>query len=239
MRHHTAQNHEVVAMAKRLIQLGVCVLLAGCAGTKPQWLASKASNPATTAEQQVLRQRQVAQQQPATPAAASPAASQESGFSVGKMLEFVGFRKQPAGQASSTQPAVELPSEVTQLGNLINEVAARTAELNAHDPPETTRQKALGILQALQHFDGQVAQGQASGSLNEGTSQLLNSLVGQIRSEAQQLVQYVPTPESIAAVKQTAGSLYTAGQTLGGVLQQFNAIPGAFANQATSNPLLR
>ncbi|MBP85614.1 MAG: hypothetical protein CMJ64_02690 [Planctomycetaceae bacterium] len=226
-------------MEKKLIQLGFCVLLAGCApaGTRQQPLFSNASAPSTDDQQQLAQQQpQVPQQQ-----ASTPAGPEESGFSVGKMLQFVGFQKKPETQSLTVQPlSVEVPTpQATQLQALIKEVAGRAAELNVNDAPETTRQKANGILEALQHWDGQVAQTQATGSLNIGTSQLLNSFVGQIRNQAQSLVQRVPTPESIGAVKQTASNLYAAGQTLGGVINQVRGIPHAFANQATSAPLLR
>jgi hypothetical protein len=157
------------------------------------------------------------------------------------MLSFVGFQNKEQGQEATDQPATTgmLSPEVVALGNLIQDVAGRAAELNANDPPEVTQQKAGGILQALQGWDGQVARSQASGSLSEGTSRLLNSFVAQIRGQADRLLKHAPTPENIAAVQQTASNLYAAGQTLGGIMQQVNSIPNAWASQPTAAPVLR
>ena len=161
-------------MTRKLIQLGVCVLLAGCApaGTRQQSLFSSGSARPEATQQQLAQQQQ----------SASPAAASTSAFSLGNMLKFVGFQKNADGPAPPNQPAAPavLPPEVAQLGGLINDVAGRAAELNVEDDAETTRQKAIGILDVLQQWDGQVAQTQASGGLNAGTSQALNSFVGQI-----------------------------------------------------------
>ena len=117
------------------------------------------------------------------------------------MFQMVGLQK-PAEPAPSL-----LPPEVANLGNVINTVTAKSAELNVNDPPEVTRQKAQAILDSLQGWDSTLAASNSTGLVSNEMAQTLNTWVSQIRGQAQQLVQYMPRPETIAAIQQLAGSL--------------------------------
>ena len=178
----------------------------GCTtpGAKPPALASQPA-PAT----------------PANAAAADPA-SEGSGFSLTRMLEFAGFQR-----TEKPQPSL-IPQEVVDLSNVINTVSAKSAELNMNDPPEVTRQKAQAILEALAPWDSTLAAGHSAGFLNTETAQMLNNWASQLRVEAQKLVHYVPTPETIGAIQHLAGSLNATVGNISKMLGQGQTISQAF-----------
>jgi hypothetical protein len=138
------------------------------------------------------------------------------------MFQMVGFQK-PDTPAPSL-----IPQEVVVLGNVINTVTAKSAELNVNDPPEVTQQKAQAILDALQGWDSTLAASNSTGFINSETAQTLNAWVSQLRAQAQQLVQYVPNPETIAAIQQLAGSLSSTFGTISAAVNQGNAVSQAF-----------
>lgn len=165
----------------------------------------------------------VSQNDPQTPAAqvaenqTTPSQSQDTGFSFSRMIQMAGFQK-PATPAPSL-----LPQEIVNLGEVINTVTAKSAELNVNDPPEVTRQKAQAILASLQVWDSTLAASHSTGLVTNEMAQTLNTWVGQIRGEAQKLVQYVPNPETIAAIQQLAGSLNSTFGNINSMLTQGNA----------------
>lgn len=203
-------------MTKKLGLLGLCVLFAGCTppGTRQQPLFSNASQPNATAT-----------------AEAASSGGDDSGFSVDKMLQFVGFKKDASQQTAPSAAAAQgvMPAAVQQVQGAVNEVAGRAAELNANDPPEVTRQKAIGILDTLQQLDGQLAQGKAAGTIDDQTLRMLAPVVVRVRDAAQRLVQYVPTPQTIGQVQQLAGNLHSVASTVGGVFGQVNSVRQAFS----------
>ena len=151
----------------------------------------------------------------------TPNEGQNAGFSFSRMLQMAGFQKPDA-------PAPSLvPQELVDLGNVITAVSAKSAELNVNDPPEVTRQKAQGILETLQGWDGTLAASTSTGLVNSQLAQTLNTWVGQLRGEAQKLVQYMPNPETIAAIQQLAGSLTSTFGNLSSMLNQGNAVSQA------------
>jgi hypothetical protein len=107
-------------------------------------------------------------------------------------------------------------------------VTAQSAELNVNDPPEVTQQKAQAILDALQGWDTTLAAGTSTGLVNGQMAQTLNAWVGQLRGEAQKLVQFLPNPQTIAAVQQLAGSLNSTFGNFSSMLNQGNAVSQAF-----------
>ena len=201
-------------MRRDLLLMLTLVCFAGCniPGTRPNALTSQTTPQAPTA--------QVAGA-PATGAAANGEASSE-GFSFSKMFQMVGFQK------PDTPTTSLVPQEVTNLSNVINNVTAKSAELNVNDPPEVTRQKAQAILDSLQAWDSTLAASNSTGFVNNEMAETLNGWVGQIRERAQHLVQYMPNPETIAAIQQLAGSLNTTFGTVSSMLNQGNAVSQAF-----------
>lgn len=186
------------------------VCFVGCAapGSRPDALTSQ--TPPQTPATQVAG------------ASTNPGESANEGFSFSKMFQMVGFPKPEA-------PAPSLvPQEVANLGNIINTVTARSAELNVNDPPEVTRQKAQAILDSLQGWDNTLAASNSTGFVNNEMAQTLNGWVGHIRVQAQQLVQYLPNPETIAAIQQLAGSLNSTFGTVGAMVNQGNTVSQAF-----------
>lgn len=160
-----------------------------------------------------------------TQTAGTPAATEETpteGFSFSKMFQMVGFQK-PETPAPSL-----VPQEVVNLGNVINDVTAQSAALNVNDPPEVTRQKAQAILESLQTWDSTLAASNSTGLVNNEMAQTLNGWVGEIRARAEQLVQYMPNPETITAIQQLAGSLSSTFGTVNAMLNQGNAVSQAF-----------
>lgn len=170
----------------------------------------------------------VSQTSPQTPAAqvaqtqATPNESQNAGFSFSRMFQMAGFQK-PETPAPSL-----VPQEVVDLGNVINTVTAKSAELNVSDPPEVTRQKAQAILESLQGWDSTLAASTSTGLVNSQLAQTLNTWVGQLRGEAQKLVQYVPNPQTIAAIQQLSGSLNSTFANISSMLNQGSAVSQAF-----------
>lgn len=138
------------------------------------------------------------------------------------MLQFAGFK-----QPEATTPSL-VPQELTNLGSVINTVTAKSAELNVNDPPEVTQQKAQAILESLQGWDSTLAASHSTGLVNNEMAHTLNTWVGKIRTQAQQLVQYVPNPETIAAIQQLAGSLNSTFGNISSMLNQGNAVSQAF-----------
>lgn len=197
-------------MRRDLLLTLTLVCFAGCANS------DKLSNPF------------LSQTSPQAPPAQSPAsqtavaASSDEGFSFSKMFQLAGFQK-PDTPAPSL-----VPQEVVVLGNVINTVTAKSAELNVNDPPEVTQQKAQAILDALQGWDSTLAASNSTGFVNNETAQTLNAWVSQLRAQAQQLVQYVPNPETIAAIQQLAGSLSSTFGTISAAVNQGNAVSQAF-----------
>ncbi|MEO8494502.1 MAG: hypothetical protein ABI614_05505 [Planctomycetota bacterium] len=198
-------------MRRDLLLTLTLVCFAGCAGAENRW------DPFTSQTTPPTPPAQLAANQGA------PAASQETGFSFSRMFQTVGFQK-PETPAPSL-----LPKEVVDLGTVINNVTAKSAELNVNDPPEVTRQKAQAILDSLQGWDNTLAASHSTGWINNEMAQRMNTWVGQIRGEAQKLVQYVPNPATIAAVQQLAGSLGSAFGRINAMLNQ-----GSAASQAVS-----
>jgi hypothetical protein len=138
------------------------------------------------------------------------------------MFQMAGFQK-PAAPA----PTV-VPQEVVNLGNVISAVTAKSAELNVNDPPEVTRQKAQAILESLQPWDSTLAASHSTGLVTNQMAETMNGWVGQIRGEAQKLVQYVPNPETIASIQQLAGSLNSTFGNISSMLNQGSAVSQAF-----------
>ncbi len=158
----------------------------------------------------------------------TPVAEQQSeGFSFSKMMQFAGFQK-PETPAPATTPQQLIPQSVTNLGSMISSVSAQSAALNVNDPPEVTRQKAQAIMASLQGWDGALAQSNSTGFVNDKMAQTLNTWVGQIRTEAQKLVQYMPNPQSIAAIQQLGASLSTTFSTVTSMMNQTNGLSQAF-----------
>ncbi len=196
-------------MKQDLLLTLTLVCFVGCAapGTRQKALLSQTSStPPTT---------QLAQQ----PQASEP---ESEGFSFSKILQFAGFQK-PATASPSL-----VPQEVVNLGTMINNVTTKSAELNPNDPPEVTRQKAQAILASLQGWDSTLSASNSTGLVNSQMAQTLNTWVGQIRAEAQKLVQYVPNPETIAAIQQLAGSLSSTFGNVTAMLNQGGAVSQAF-----------
>lgn len=205
-------------MTKNLSLLGLCVVLAGCSSAgrqQQQPLFSQGTQPATTTAPQV--------------------AEEDSGFSFGKVLQFVGFNKKEE-LGSAVAQAGALSPGVTQLQQSIAEVAARASVLNANDAPEATRQKALGILDSLNGLEQQLAAGKSTGNISGRLSQTFENLIGRIRGEAQRVSQGLSTPQSIPMIQQLAGNLQSTSSTISGVLGQVNTATQAIANQGLSYP---
>ncbi len=197
-------------MRRDLLLTLTLVCFVGCASPGKSWNPFVAQN---------------APQTPATQVAANPTtpdASQDEGFSFTRMMQLAGFQK-------SETPAPSLvPQEVVNLGNVINTVTAQSAELNVNDPPEVTRQKAQAILESLQAWDSTLAASHSTGLVTSEVAQTLNGWVGQLRGEAQKLVEYVPSPETIVAIQQLAASLNSTFGTVSSMLNQGNAVSQAF-----------
>ncbi len=197
-------------MRQNVFMLLTVVCLAGCANS------DKRANPF------------ISQTTPPTPTAQTPeretrlAEAPDEGFSFAKMFQMAGFQK-PATPAPSL-----VPQEVVVLGNVINTVTAKSAELNVNDPPEVTREKAQAILDSLQGWDSTLAASNSTGFVNNEMAQTLNAWVSQLRAQAQQLVQYMPNPETIAAIQQLAGSLNSTFGTINAAVNQGNAVSQAF-----------
>lgn len=197
-------------MRRDLLLTLALVCCVGCSTSGNRWNPFVAQSNSSTPTTQVA-------QNPA-----QQAASENEGFSFTKMLQFAGFQK-------SETPAPSLvPKEVVELGNLISVVTAKSAELNANDPPEVTRQKAQGILESLQGWDSTLAASHSTGLITNEMAQTLNAWVGQLRNEAQKLVQYVPNPETIRAIQQLAGSLNSTFGNISTILNQGSAASQAF-----------
>ncbi len=169
----------------------------------------------------------VSQSEPQTPAAqiaqnpTTPDASEDKGFSFTRMFQLAGFQK-PETPAPSL-----LPQEVVNLGEVINTVTAKSAELSVNDPPEVTRHKAQAILESLQVWDSTLAASHSTGLVTNEMAQTLNTWVGQIRGEAQKLVQFAPNPATIAAIQQLAGSLNATYGNIHSMLNQGSAVSQA------------
>ena len=52
-------------------------------------------------------------------------------------------------------------------------MVARSEELNVNDPPGVTRQKAMGILEALRPWANLLAAGRSTGLINDGIADYL------------------------------------------------------------------
>jgi len=197
-------------MKRGLLLTLTLICFAGCAASGNRWdpFISQ-SSPETPAAQ-------VAENQ------TTPNESQDSGFSFSKMFQMAGFQK-PATPAPTL-----VPQEVVNLGNVISAVTAKSAELNVNDPPEVTRQKAQAILESLQVWDSTLAASHSTGLITNEMAQTMNGWVGQIRGEAQKLVQYVPNPNTIAAIQQLAGSLNSTFGNISSMLNQGSAVSQAF-----------
>lgn len=169
------------------------------------------------------------QTQPAqfTQNVAPVAEEQSEGFSFSKMLQFAGFQK-PETPPPTVAPQQIFPPAVLSLGNMISTVTAQSAELNVNDPPEVTQQKAQAILASLQGWDNALATSNQTGFVNDKMAQTLNTWVGQIRGEAQKLAQYMPNPQSIAAIQQLGASLGATYSTVTAMMNQNNGISQAF-----------
>ena len=186
------------------------VCFVGCTmpGTRPKPVISQTSPQTSTV--------QVAEAQ------TTPNGSQNAGFSFSRMFQMVGFQK-PETPAPSF-----VPQEVVNLGNVIAAVTAKSAELNVNDPPEVTRKKAQAILESLQGWDSTLAASTSTGLVNSQMAQTLNTWIVQLRGEAQKLVQYMPNPQTIAAIQQLAGSLTSTFGNLSSILNQGSAVSQAF-----------
>lgn len=155
-------------MRRDLLLTLTLVCFAGCS-------AGSRSNPFISQTTPQTPTSQVATTQTAaTPASNGEAASE--GFSFTKMFQMVGFQK-PDTPAPSL-----VPQEVVNLGNVINDITAQSAALNANDPPEVTRQKAQAILTSLQAWDSTLSASNSTGFVNNELAQTLNGWVGQIRA---------------------------------------------------------
>lgn len=184
--------------------------LAGCAAQRE--LFSTADSPPTTS--------QIAAAQPA------PAEAQSEGFSFSKVFQMVGFQK-PEAETLPAAPSL-VPPQVTNLGNMINVVTERSAQLNVNDPPEVTRQKAQAILESLQTWDNTLAAGYSTGLVNNEMARTLDNWVAQIRGAAQNLVQYGANPQTIASIQQLSANLRSTFGNISTMLNQGGAISQAF-----------
>lgn len=165
-----------------------------------------------------------APQTPAAQVAENQAPAEESpnsGFSFSRMMQLVGFQSPEA-----SAPGV-VPQAVVDLGGVINTVTAKSAELNVNDPPEVTRQKAQAILESLQGWDSTLAASNSTGLINNEMAHTLNTWVGQIRGEAQKLVQYAPSPETIGVIQHLARTLSSTFGNVTSMLNQGNAVSQA------------
>jgi hypothetical protein len=199
-----------MTMKRGLLLTLAVVCFVGCKfpGTQPKPLISQTSPQTPTA--------QVAETH------APQNENQDAGFSFSRLFQMAGFQK-------SETPAPSLvPQDVVNLGNVINTVTAKSMELSVSDPPEVTRQKAQEILDSLQTWDSTLAASTSTGLVNGEMAQTLNTWVGQLRGEAQKLVQYVPNPQTIAAIQQLAGSLHSTFGDLSSMLNQGSAFSQAF-----------
>ncbi len=197
-------------MRRDLLLTLTLICFVGCTASGNRW------NPFVAHSDPQIPAAQVAQNPP------TPTQSQETGFSFSRMFQMAGF------QTPETPAPSLLPQEIVNLGEVINTVTAKSAELNVNDPPEVTRQKAQAILESLQGWDSTLAASHSTGLVTSEMAQTLNSWVGQIRGEAQKLVQYVPNPQTIAAIQQLAGSLNSTFGNINSMLNQSGAVSQAF-----------
>lgn len=147
-----------------------------------------------------LDQSQTAESE--TSLAGAEPAKKKSAFSLGNIWRVVSFQGE---SDDSSQPLV--PKEVVQLGSVIKTIANRAGQLSVDDPPEVTRKKAMGILESLKPWDSLISAGRSVGAINKRTADVLNALMDQLRAKARELVEFVPKPETIRAVKYLAGQL--------------------------------
>ena len=145
----------------------------------------------------------------------SEAPKKKSAFSLGNIWRAVSFQGE---EASETDPLV--PEEVVQLGEVVQTIAKRAAELSSTDSPEVTRKKAFGILDSLKPWESLMAAGQSVGLIGGKTAGVLNSLVAKLKEKTQELVEHAPKPETIRAVKYLAGQLGLAYTNTVGLLNR-------------------
>lgn len=207
----------------RFALLTSLMLLAGCQSTDKadQIAATPPSHPQAPAANQADSQ---------------PANQPGGGFSFGNVMRMAGFQQGgqgtggqgAAGQAAAGTAGGWLPPEVMNLSNVVNTIAARSAELSINDPPEVTRQKAIGILDSLRPWDSMMAAGRSVGLINDQTAQQLNSFVGPLRAELQKLIDKPPSVQTIGAVQYLARGLQTSVNGLMGWMGRLNtaAAPG-------------
>ena len=201
-------------MRRDLLLTLTLVSFVGCAASGDRWnpFVSQ-SSPQTPADQTPAAQLA---ENPAT-----PDQSETPGFSFSKMFQMAGFQK-PETPAPSL-----VPQEVVKLGSMISTVTAKSAELNANDPPEVTRQKAQAILVSLQGWDSALAASRSTGAISNDMAQTMDGWVGQLRGEAEKLVKYVPNPDTIAGIQQLAGSLNSTFGNVSSMINQGSAVSQA------------
>lgn len=160
---------------------------------------------------------------PAPPAKTAPEA-EPAKFSLGRVFRTVAF-----WQRADEEKTV--PQEVVDLGDTVDNIAARASELNINDPPEVTRQKAQAILDSTQSWERLIAACKSVGFINDATTNRFNQFITPIRSEALKLVQTGANPQTIAALQHLAGGLKTSFDSVSTMLTQ-----GAAAYQQLIQP---
>ncbi len=196
-----------------LLVIGAVLLLTGC---KTPAGPATAVGPSPT-------------EAPAVASSGQPESqAQDTGFSLGSLFQLAGYQ-QPAAEGTGGQEPNQAAQGVTELGNMITSVAAKSTQLSMNDPAHVTRQKAASILEDLKGWDSSLAASTSSGLVSPEMAQNLNAWVTRLRTEVQKLVELAPQPQTIQAVKHLAGSLQATFGHFTSLLNRSNALLGAQA----------
>lgn len=196
-------------MSKQHVFLLACALFVGCkSGNQAQPLATHVPTPEPVHT------------------SADNVAEQPQGFSWQRVLGLVGFQPPNAGGNSTS-----LPGKLTELNNAVSQIVATAGTLNINDPPQVTSQKAQTLLDSLAPWEGLLSTGQSMGLINDNTAEALGGLGGQLRTQAQKLIQTGADPDTIGSIQQLSGQLQAAYGGIASVISEgttaYEAITGA------------